>query len=83
LHDGQLPGPQAEAAKQLGITVENFKKKLHELREEFNRQVRHEVAQTLFHPEDVEQEICQLLASVRLLSPASAADRGQPTQEAL
>jgi RNA polymerase sigma-70 factor (ECF subfamily) len=83
LHDGQLPGPQAEAAKQLGITVENFKKKLHDLREEFNRQVRHDVAQTLFNPEDVEQEIGQLLASVRGLSPASVADAGQPTQEAL
>jgi RNA polymerase sigma-70 factor (ECF subfamily) len=82
LHEGELPNTQAEAAKQLGITVENFKKKLHELRQEFARQVHYQVAQTLSNPEDVEQEIAELLASVRRLPRASAADSGQPTQEA-
>ena len=82
LHDGELPGPQAEAAKRLAITVGNFKKKLHELRQEFARQVRYEVAQTLSNPEDVEQEIGQLLASVRHLGAAAAAHPGEPAQEA-
>jgi RNA polymerase sigma-70 factor (ECF subfamily) len=83
LHDGELPGLQADAAKQLGITVENFKKKLHDLRREFNLELHDQVAQTLSNPEDVEREIGELLASVRRLPTASAADSAQPTQEAL
>jgi hypothetical protein len=82
LHDGELPCTQAAAAMELGITVENFKKKLHDLREEFARQVYCQVAQTLSNSEDVEREITELLASVLRLPRASATDSVQSIQEA-
>ena len=52
------------------------------LRKEFASQVYYEVAQTLSNPEDVKEEIGQLLASVRRLPAAAAAHPGQPNQEA-
>jgi RNA polymerase sigma-70 factor (ECF subfamily) len=70
LQDGELPGPQAEAAAALGLSVGAYKKALHDLRAAFNRQVRHEMAQTLSDPAAVEEEIRNLLANARRIPPA-------------
>jgi RNA polymerase sigma-70 factor (ECF subfamily) len=78
LHDRELPGPQAEAAAALGLSVEAYKKALHDLRAAFARQVRHEMAQTLSDPAAVDEEILNLLANLRRIP--SARD-GQPAPE--
>ncbi len=79
LHDGELPGPQAEAAVALGLSVEAFKKAVHDLRAAFARQVRREMAQTLSDPAAVEEEIRNLLANLRRMPPARD---GHPATEA-
>jgi RNA polymerase sigma-70 factor (ECF subfamily) len=79
LHDGELPGPQAEAAAALGVSLGAFKKAVHDLRAAFARQVRHEIAQTLSDPAAVEEEIRNLLANARRMPPARD---GQPAPEA-
>jgi RNA polymerase sigma-70 factor (ECF subfamily) len=79
LHDGELPGPQAEAAAALGLAVGAYKKALHDLRVAFARQVRHEMAQTLSDPAAVEEEIRNLLANARRITSARG---GRPAPEA-
>jgi RNA polymerase sigma-70 factor (ECF subfamily) len=79
LHDGELPGPQAEAAAALGLSAGAYKKALYDLRAAFARQVRHEIAQTLSDPAEVEEEIRNLLANARRMP--SARD-GRPASEA-
>jgi RNA polymerase sigma-70 factor (ECF subfamily) len=80
LHDGEQPGPQAKAAEEVGKSVGAYKKALHDLREVFCRQVRHEMAQTLSDPAAVDEEIRNLLAIVRRM-PA-AARNSHPAPEA-
>src|SRR5262249_57228221 len=79
LHDGELPGPQAEAAAPLGLSDGAYKKALHDLRVALARQVRHEMAQTLSDPAEVEEEIRNLLANARRIPPARD---GHPAPEA-
>src|SRR5262249_2803161 len=78
LHEGELPGPQAEAAAALGLRVGAYKKALHDLRAAFARQVREEMAHTLSDPAAVEEEIRNLLANARRIP--SARD-GHPAPE--
>jgi RNA polymerase sigma-70 factor (ECF subfamily) len=80
LHDGELPGPQGEAAENGDQSVEAFRKALHDLRRVVAEQVRHEMAQTLSDPAAVEEEIRDLLANVRRLP--TAARNAHPAPEA-
>jgi RNA polymerase sigma-70 factor (ECF subfamily) len=80
LHDGEQPGPQAKAAEEGSQTIEAYKKALHDLRAVYSQQVRHEMAQTLSDPAEVEEEIRNLLANVRHLP--FAARNGHPAPEA-
>jgi RNA polymerase sigma-70 factor (ECF subfamily) len=79
-HKGELPRPQAAAAAEGGQSVGAYKKALHDLRAAFAKQVRHEMAQTLSDPAEVEKEIRNLLDNVRRMD--SAARVGQTTGEA-
>jgi RNA polymerase sigma-70 factor (ECF subfamily) len=79
-HDGERPGPQAEAAEQGGQSVEAYKQALFKLRAAFREQVKFQIAQTLSDPAAVEEEIRSLLANVRRIP--SPAPNGRPALEA-
>jgi RNA polymerase sigma-70 factor (ECF subfamily) len=79
LHDGEPPGPQAEAAEEGGQSVGAYKKALHDLRKVFAQQVRHEMARTLSDPAAVDKEIQNLLANVRRIP--SAGQNAHPAPE--
>lgn len=55
---------QAETAAQLGLTEGALKVALHRLRRRFRDQVKHEIALTLSHPGDAEDELRSLLRAL-------------------
>ena len=61
--DKGLP-PYAEVAVRLGITESAVKSAAHRLRQRFRELVRAEVAQTVAHPMDVDEEIRHLLSVI-------------------
>lgn len=61
---GELP-PQSEIAQRLDMSVSAVKMSIHRMRKEFARILRSEIAATLQQPEDVDDELRQLLETAR------------------
>ena len=57
--------PFLEVAERLGMTVSNLKVTVHRLRQRFRELLRAEVARTAATPEEVEEEICDLYATLK------------------
>ena len=62
----ELAGRYAELADKLGMTEGAVKVAAHRLRRRYRAMLRQEIAQTVADPKDVEDEIRQLFAAVRL-----------------
>jgi hypothetical protein len=57
-------GTYEQLAKTMNITVNNIRVAVHRLRRDFGRQLREAVAETVARPEDVDDELRNLLATL-------------------